>query len=293
MQRGHESHLRLCSLRSRDFAFTHQTFPIQMQPGAPSLDSAEAATDSGTTRQTEPGQTQLFACFLGIKAPSPADRQRRPNLYAHGLPSPVCHPTLLQLANWKRKITCRSIVISSRPRLQRLTPKRWCSHRDVVKYHQTGHRLLSKQYSPSIIFHAYVRLFLCFRHSESDTREKRLLKQRRDGGGSCICILKHWKAFSDACLEREVNMDGKPAHYRLYGVWSYQRIQSCVRPTSQSFAAASDLFVLWVQWTEPMAAVTVWWWGFMETLYNGPDSLFGVCQGRGFVTAPQLRHSWM
>lgn len=30
-----------------------------------------------------------------------------------------------------------------------------------------------------------------------------------------------------------------------------------VRPTSQSFAEQRDLFVLLVQWTEPMAAVTV------------------------------------
>lgn len=59
------------------------------------------------------------------------------------------------------------------------------------------------------------------------TIDKGLINQCRDSGGSCICIIKHWKAFRDAGWEREVNMDGNPEHYRLYGVWSYQRIQSC------------------------------------------------------------------
>lgn len=31
----------------------------------------------------------------------------------------------------------------------------------------------------------------------------------------------------------------------------------------------------------------------MEELYNGPDSLFGACQRRRFVTPPQLRRSGM
>lgn len=70
-------------------------------------------------------------------------------------------------------------------------------------------------------------------------------------------ILEGVEALSGAGREREVDTGGNRARYRLRGVRSYRGTQSCARATFRSFAARRDLFVLLVQWTEPMAAVTV------------------------------------
>lgn len=84
---------------------------------------------------------QLLHLLLGIKMVSPpgsTDRRAYSSKATgprHGPPphnrsidrccaAQVSRPTLFQLANRKREITCRSIVIPSRPRPQRFTHRR-------------------------------------------------------------------------------------------------------------------------------------------------------------------------
>lgn len=114
-----------------------------------------------------------------------------------------------------------------------------------------------------------------------------------------------WKAFSKGDGGREANMGWEWArHIRLYGVWSYQKTQSCVQPTLQFItytntltwkhwnASQCDLFVLSVQWTEAVEVVTVWWQALWRH-YVTPVTVYSVhVRKRGFVTLQWLRHSF-
>lgn len=94
---------------------------------------------------------------------------------------------------------------------------------------------------------------------------------------------------------REVNMDcNRARRRRLYGVWSYQKTQSCMNPRFTAYHTHKHLHT----WT-PGRRGAVWFvcvvgavdWsdggsnclmvGFMETLYNACDSLFSACQEGG------------
>lgn len=105
----------------------------------------------------------------------------------------------------------------------------------------------------------------------------------------------HWKAFREGGWEREVNMDCNRARYRgLYGVWSYQKTQSCMHPTLQyithtqthAHLKTPGRTAVWfvcvvgaVDWSDGGSNCLMV--GFMETLYNACDSLFSACQERG------------
>lgn len=118
---------------------------------------------------------------------------------------------------------------------------------------------------------------------------------RRAGNCIRVCHETLSKAFSEGGWEREVNMDCSRARYRrLYGVWSYQKTQSCMHPTLQyitltnththlkRLGRAAEWFVCVVgavDWSHGGSNCLMV--GFMETLYNACDSLFSACQEEG------------